>query len=150
MKRQILLAAVVAISLLFGFSGLSYAATKMLKADATGKVVIPLSSLSATANYYGFSDNGVNIRFFAVLGTDRKARVAFDACDVCGGLLGYRQDGADIVCNKCGRVFQIDGIGKSNTGYGCWPSYLPFTIKGANILIKAVDLKEGRDRFTVY
>ena len=146
MKRWTLFVVMTA-CLLFGVMGVSHAATKPVKADAAGSVSISLSTVSATAGYYEFSDNGVRIRFFAVLGTDERPRVAFDACDVCGGRLGYQQNGTDITCRKCGRVFTIDGIGTRNTGYGCWPSYLPFTVKGGKIIIKTDDLKKGRGRF---
>jgi len=117
-------------------------------AVADGKVIkIPLSDLSSEAAFYEYNDNGVKINYFAVLGSDGKPRIAFDACDVCGGYKGYRQQGRDIVCNNCGRVFSIEGLGTKNKGYGCWPSYLPHEVKGDNILIKIDDIKKGRQRF---
>ena len=147
MKSKILFVFVPILLLSLLLVGFSHAAKKIVKADGAGTVTIALSELSPTVNYFEFSDNGVKIRFFAALGSDKKPRVAFDACDVCGGLLGYTQRGADIECNKCGRVFTIDGIGTKNTGYGCWPSYLPFIIKGDKIIIGAEDLKKGKARF---
>lgn len=110
-------------------------------------VTIPLSDLSSTVKFYTHEDAGVNIKYFAVLGTDGNPRTAFDACDVCGGYQGYVQQGNDIMCRKCGRVFSIDGLGTKNKGYGCWPSYLPHEVKDGNLLIKVSNIKSGRHRF---
>jgi uncharacterized membrane protein len=114
----------------------------------TGAVVsIPLSDVSTTVQFYTFTDNGVDITYFAVLGSDGDVRTAFDACDICGGYKGYEQQGTDIRCRNCGRVFAIDGIGTKNNGYGCWPSYLSHEVNGNNILIRASDLKNSRSKF---
>jgi uncharacterized membrane protein len=112
-----------------------------------GTIKIPLSEITTEVQFYTYDDNGVNIRYFAVLGSDGKPRTAFDACDVCGGYKGYSQVGNDITCNNCGSVFSIDEIGTKNTGYGCWPSYLPHSIEGDNLLIRVSDLKESRSKF---
>jgi uncharacterized membrane protein len=110
-------------------------------------VTIPLSDLSNSVQFYSYNDKGININYFAVLGSDGQPRTAFDACDVCSGSKGYRQSETDITCNNCGKVFRIDGLGTQNKGYGCWPSYLPHEIKGNEILIKISDIQDGRHRF---
>ncbi len=110
-------------------------------------VRIPLSDLSDTARFYTF-DDGVEVRYFAVLGSDGEPRTAFDACDVCGGYRGYEQRGTDIVCRNCGKVFRIDGLGTKNQGYGCWPSYLPHEIRGNELLIKEKDIKANAYMFS--
>ncbi len=122
--------------------------------DSTGNVVdsegylrISLSDLSEKVKFYSYNDAGVEINYFAVLGSDEKPRTAFDACDVCGGYKGYEQQGNDIMCRKCGRVFRIDGLGTKNKGYGCWPSYLPHEVEGNEILIKESSIKDSRQRF---
>ncbi|MBR9691586.1 DUF2318 domain-containing protein [Candidatus Woesearchaeota archaeon] len=81
-------------------------------------ITIPLSDLSETVQFYEYNDNGVQISYFTVLGSDEKPRTAFDACDVCGGYQGYKQQGSDIKCRNCGRVFSIDGLGTKGTGAG--------------------------------
>ncbi len=126
---------------------MSGAVTKTVKADAAGVITIPISDLSATARYYEFSDGTTKIRFFAVIGSDRTPRVAFDACEVCGGRLGYEQHGTDIQCRTCGRVFRIDDIGSKNRSFGCWPSYLAHRTTGSSIVINAADLKNGKALF---
>ncbi|MEE9525201.1 MAG: DUF2318 domain-containing protein [Candidatus Woesearchaeota archaeon] len=115
---------------------------------ADGDVIkIPLSSVSTDVQFYEYNDAGTRISYFAVLGSDGEVRTAFDACDVCGGYKGYQQQGSDIKCKNCGRVFSIDGLGTKNKGYGCWPSYLPHGIKGNNVVIKISDIKGGKHRF---
>jgi uncharacterized membrane protein len=148
MKKTQYMALVVAVAaLLFSvYPGIAGAAVPVT-ADSSGRIAVPVASLSGKLLVYESAVDGVKVRFFAVLGTDKKTRVAFDACVVCGGRLGYRQEGTDIVCIKCGRVFPISGIGTKNTGAGCWPSYLPFTTSGKNIVIKVDDLKKGKGLF---
>ena len=112
-----------------------------------GIIRIPLSEISNQLKKYSFLADGTEVTYFAVLGSDGEVRTAFDACDVCGGSMGYQQDGTDIFCRKCGRYFSIDGLGTQNKGYGCWPSYLPHTVEGDSIIIKKSDLEEGAHRF---
>ena len=73
-----------------------------------GFVTIPISSVTDSMQKYSYNANGVEVVYFTVLGSDGEIRTAFDACDVCGGYMGYKQQGEDVVCNKCGRVFNID------------------------------------------
>lgn len=145
MERKLILFAFLALLPLL-IVGCSSRATGNAVADG-GYVKISLSEVSSEVKFYTFNDNGIKINYFAVLGSDGKPRTAFDACDVCGGYRGYKQVGTDIKCNNCGRVFRIDGLGTKNKGYGCWPSYLPYTVEGDNILIKISDIKAGRRRF---
>jgi uncharacterized membrane protein len=112
-----------------------------------GSTSIPLSDLSETAKFYEYTDGGTTIKYFAVLGSDGEPRTAFDACDVCGGYKGYEQQGSDIKCINCGKVFKIDGLGTKNKGSGCWPSHLPHTVEGDTLFIKTKDIKAGRHRF---
>ncbi len=145
MKRSTLLI-VVMLSLVWS-AGLATAAATAVTADSSGVITIPLSRLSATARIYDFSATGTTVRFIALMGADGQPRVAFDACEVCGGSLGYEQRGTDIRCRACGRVFRIDDIGTKNRAYGCWPSYLPYRVVGATIVITAVDLERGKALF---
>ena len=113
-----------------------------------GNVVkISLDSITGDLKKYQYDANGITVTYFAVRGSDGEVRTAFDACDVCGGYKGYTQQGKDIKCNNCGRVFSIDGLGTKNKGYGCWPSYLSHTIEDGNIVIKTAELDAGKARF---
>lgn len=117
-----------------------------VKAVVSDDVVrIPLSEISDKVKFYSFNSNGVEIKYFVVKGSDGKVRTAFNACEVCGGSRGYRQEGGDVVCNKCGRRFKIDDLGKANLGGGgCMPGYLPHTIDSEDIVIKKKDLETGK------
>lgn len=110
-------------------------------------IIIPLGVVSTNIKKLSFNADGVNVKYFVVLGTDGEPRVAFDACDVCGGYKGYSQQGDDIACNNCGRVFSIDGLGTKNKGYGCWPSFLSHEVVDGNVIIKKADIREGAFRF---
>ena len=96
---------------------------------------------------YSYDANGINVVYFTVLGSDGAVRTAFDACDVCGGYKGYRQQGNDVVCNNCGRYFGIDDIGTKNEPGGCWPSYLNHKIEGNYLLISKSEIEKGSFRF---
>jgi uncharacterized membrane protein len=143
MKEYIIIGSLMILTIL-----VSGCITGGASADRDGEYIkIPLSEISDEAKFYTLEDGGVEINYFVVLGSDGEPRTAFDACDVCGGSKGYRQDGTDIICNNCGKVFRIDGLGTKNRGSGCWPSYLPHEIKGDNLLIKISDITEGKHRF---
>lgn len=138
---------VVIVSLFLWSAAVVSAAAGAITADSSGMVTIPLSKLSTTARSFEFREAGVTVRFFALTGTDGLPRVAFDACEVCGGRLGYEQRGSDIECRVCGRVFRIDDIGTKNRSSGCWPSYLPYAVRGVSIVIRVADLQRGRTLF---
>ena len=110
-------------------------------------VSIPLDEISDELTKFEYDANGVIVKYFVVEGSDGEIRTAFDACDVCGGSKGYQQQGTDIVCKNCGKVFRIDGLGTKNKGYGCWPSYLSHTIEDGNVIIPVSELKAGAYRF---
>lgn len=124
------------------------APTEGLVVNAEGNLEIPTSDVSDDARFYNIDADGVEVRFFAVRGSDGKVRVAMDACDVCyDQKKGYRQEGNDMVCNNCGNRYGTDGIGTKNLKGGCWPSYVPINIQDDNVLIKASDLKAKRYMF---
>ena len=115
--------------------------------DANRVMKIPVSEISSQVKFYSFNSGGTKVNFFAVKGSDGKIRTAFDACDVCGGYKGYRQEGNDMVCNNCGRYFDINDIGTKNRGGGCWPSYLSHMTEGDDIVIEKSELLAGKWRF---
>ena len=108
---------------------------------------IPVSGITTQAKVYSEKFGLKEVKFFAVKGSDGKVHVAFDACDVCGGRYGYRQEGDDMVCNKCGKHFKINEIGTQNTPGGCSPSYLSYEIKGNDVVISGAELGKGAFRF---
>ena len=110
-------------------------------------VSIPLSDVTTTMEKYSLEVGGIQVNYFTVLGSDGEVRTAFDACDICGGYKGYSQQGTDVVCNNCGKVFRIEDIGRLNTPGGCWPSFLSHEIKEENVLINKAEIAKGAYRF---
>ena len=140
--------------ILIGLAAIILVSGCISSAETTGNVIssggaikIPVSGISSQAKFYEYETGGKTVNFFAVLGNDGEVRTAFDACDVCGGAKGYRQEGHDMVCNNCGRHFSIDSIGTENRGGGCWPSYLSHTSDGEHIMIGKNELEGGAWRF---
>lgn len=117
----------------------------------TGKVIdednvmkIPVDSITEQAKFY---EEG-KVRYFVLKGTDGEVKVALDACDVCGGSKGYRQEGDYMICNNCGQRFHVNYLGESNIkGGGCWPSHLEHEIEGNYVIIKKSDLELNAWRF---
>jgi len=112
-----------------------------------GDIVIPLAKVSdGKAHFFSLAQNGKELKFFVVKGSDGAMHTAFDACDVCyREKKGYVQDGGAMLCKNCNRKFEITRIG-ADSGGGCNPSHLPARVDGRNITVKLSDLRSG-ERF---
>jgi uncharacterized membrane protein len=109
---------------------------------------IPLSEIGDTARFYSYDVDGVDVKFFAVKGSDKEVHVAFDACDVCfSAKKGYRHSGNVMLCINCGNQYSINSLGTENTAGGCWPSYLPMRIDDDYIIINEFDLSQKKWMF---
>jgi uncharacterized membrane protein len=112
------------------------------------QITIPLSHIKTEAKFYTYESNDVDIRYFAVIGSDGEVHVATDACDLCyEAKRGYKQENDVMKCINCGLTFPIDDIGDQNTGGGCWPSYIPISITDENLIIEISDLEAKRFMF---
>ena len=109
--------------------------------------IIPADQITDQMQIFEYDAKGTTVRFIVVRGSDGEIRTAYNACDVCGGAKGYRQEGHDIVCNNCGKSFQINGLGTQNKGYGCWPSFLSHKEENGNIVLDTAELEVGAYRF---
>ena len=127
-------------------SSASAPASAAVSADASGDVVIPVSQLSEKASFFEYQTvAGKDVRFFAMKSSDGVYRAALDACDVCGGKQGYRQQGDEMVCQKCKNRFPSVGINEVHGG--CNPVGLTRTVAGDRLVIKAGDLEKGSSYF---
>jgi uncharacterized membrane protein len=110
----------------------------------------PLSSVTTIARWFTYDSNGVDVKYFLVKGSGGKIHLGTDACYECyERKIGYRQNGDEMVCNKCSQTFPINGIGTENLEKeGCWPSYIPFETNGDSITIRMSDLDAKRSMFT--
>ena len=159
MKKIIMLKSLIITSFFISlvlFSGCN--STKEVNAETDSKsstrtqvnqINIPLSEITAKANWYNYEVDNKTVSYFAVKASDGRIKIAFDACDVCyPEKKGYRQVGSDMVCNNCGLKFAISGIGTENkASSGCWLGYLPATIEGDYLKIRKQDLENGKWRF---
>ncbi len=116
-------------------------------ASVSGVMRIPLDEVSGDMERHSYDADGVDLGILVAEGSDGEPRTAFDACDVCGGHQGYRQEGGYAVCNNCGQRFAIDDIGTANQAGGCWPSYLEHEIDGDEIVIQKQDIYDNAYRF---
>lgn len=107
------------------------------------EIRIPVADISYDVQKYSQVVDDIEMRFFAVMGSDEQIHVALDACDQCfRAKKGYIQDNDDMKCINCGLVFSIISIGTDNTEGGCWPSYVPISIDGDEVVINIEDLAE--------
>jgi uncharacterized membrane protein len=109
-----------------------------------GKVVeIALKDLSNKAVFYDFvTARGSKVTFFALLDSQNKPHIAFNACDVCyQARKGYTVTSEKAVCNNCKNAFSIRLLGTDNQGGGCWPSYLPIKAEKGKVTIAVKDLE---------
>jgi uncharacterized membrane protein len=92
------------------------------------------------------TDDGHVVRFFMINRSREhvKMGVVFDACVMCGGEMGYIQEGNEVICLACDTRIFIPSIGRSG---GCNPIPLKHEAKGDYITVKAQDLDKGTRYF---
>ena len=112
-----------------------------------GDVSIPVSELSGKARFYEYKTaSGKTVSFFAMRSSDGVYRAALNACDVCfAGKQGYRQEGDDMVCNKCGNHFHSAQINEVQGG--CNPIGLERKMEGERLRISGRALEAGASYF---
>jgi uncharacterized membrane protein len=117
-----------------------------LKAEG-GEVSIPVSELSNKARFYEYKTaSGKSVSFFAMRSSDGVYRAALNACDVCfAGKQGYRQEGDDMVCNKCGNHFHSAQI--NEVSGGCNPVGLKRKVEGDSLRVSKRELEAGASYF---
>lgn len=125
------------------FSGTSEAVANAVRAVTAvdDQVRIPLAELAGgEAKFFRYAAGGQELRFFAMKGSDGVYRAALDSCEVCyAGKRGYKQQGDEMVCNKCGQSFPSALINEV-TG-GCHPIGLPRTIDGDHLVLRASQIQ---------
>ena len=112
-----------------------------------GDVRIPVKTVDdGKAHFFAYTADGKTVTFFVMKAQDGSFRTALDACVACNHVkLGYRQEGALVVCNNCGMGFKPTDIGMM-TG-GCNPIPLNRSIDGQLLVLKAKDLEDGAQYF---
>ena len=117
-------------------------------APSGGDIRIPVSDIeSGKAKFFDYTtSDSKSVRFFAVKSSDGVYRAALDACDVCfHAKKGYKQDGDNMICQKCGLPFQISRIGE--VAGGCNPVGIPRSVEGDSLVIKTSELEKLKSYF---
>lgn len=110
---------------------------------SSSEIRIPLADITYDVQKYSHFVDDVEMRFFAVKGSDEQTHVALDACDLCyHAKKGYEQNNDVMTCINCGLEFSINNLGTDNTEGGCWPSYVPIIIDGDDVVVNIEDLAE--------
>lgn len=119
----------------------------VVSADAMGAVRLPLADVAGeAAHFYAFLVGEEVVEIFVLWTSDNVIRTAFNACDVCyKARLGYRQDGAFMVCQNCGTRFESTKIGLVSGG--CNPAPFPARVEGEELVFSAADLAAGLKYF---
>lgn len=112
-----------------------------------GAVQIPLATVSdGQAHFFKHQTSAGSIGFFLIRGADGALHAAFDACDVCyKAHKGYRQQGAQMICNNCDQAFPVEKVGVISGG--CNPAPLTARIVTNQVLIAVADLERGAGYF---
>ena len=120
----------------------------VLKA-AQGQILVPAAEVSdGIAHFFTYRDGGTDVNFFVVKSTDGQIRTAIDSCVQCyRSLMGYRQLGEFMVCNKCNKQFHTSQINEIRGG--CNPVPLGRTLAGVNLVIPEAELIQGAAYFRI-
>jgi uncharacterized membrane protein len=140
---------IVVLALIFSISSPENTSDYSTPYDIVGdELLIPVSDVSTSAQYYKYETGGKDVKFFSVLGSDGGIHTAFDACDVCyQEKKGYAQKGSKMECRNCGNQYSTNQIGTANQGGGCWPGYMQRTVSDGFVRIKLSELDTGRRYF---
>lgn len=108
-----------------------------------GQIVLPLDQVSdGQAHFFSYRAGSTEVNFFVLKSADGVVRAALDTCDVCyHAQKGYRQEGAEMVCNNCNMRFPANMV--SEVQGGCNPSPLKPVLADGQLRIAEADLVAG-------
>lgn len=88
-------------------------------------LVIPVSEVTGTAQFYPVEVDGTAMEIIAVKASDGTIRTAFNTCQVCysSGRGYYVQNGDYLVCQNCGNRFTADQVEISAGGCNPYPIF---------------------------
>ncbi len=125
-------------------------APEQANVDASGEFVyVQVSEINdETLHFYEYrSTNGIDVRYFIVMGSDLKYHAALDLCQkLHPARSGWKQDGPNIVCQDEFCSYPINYIGTETPGC-CWPVTLPFELTDRQFQIRTEHLEGAAQYF---
>jgi high-affinity iron transporter len=95
------------------------------------QVRIPVAEVQdGSLHLFTLNAGGEAIRFM-VIKKPNGYGTALDACQICGDA-GYRQEGQNVICRRCGSAIYIPSIGQKG---GCNPIGFPSQVVGDDVVI---------------
>ncbi|MBA4372686.1 MAG: hypothetical protein C0402_07450 [Thermodesulfovibrio sp.] len=124
------------------------AAYKTLPAS-DGEIRIALTEVSdGKVHFYTYKKSGRRINFLVRTDSTGELSAYFDACFTCyKHMKGYREEGADIICNECSMKFRLADKKWDNTD-GCSPILLKSILRDGFIVIKTEHIEKGVKLFS--
>lgn len=113
-------------------------------------LIIPVSDISETANYYPVTVDGTEMEVLAVKAPDGTIRTAFNTCQICysSGRGYYKQEGDVLVCQNCGNRFKMSQVEIESGGCNPWPIFDDNkTVTSDTIAISYAFLNESKQIF---
>lgn len=125
---------------------ISYAQSDTANSTPT-QITYPASLFEdGNARHYAYRAGNLTIKYFILKSSDGVIRAAFDACDVCWKAgKGYFQAGDNMICKNCGRKFA--SVLVNEVKGGCNPAPLNRSIENGNVIIRTVDILDGKQFF---
>ncbi len=114
------------------------------------QLVIPISEVSETAQFYPVNVNGTEMEIIAVKDSSGNIRTAFNTCQICydSGRGYYKQVGELFVCQNCGNRFTAEQIEIQAGGCNPYPIFdTDKTVTDDSIVISYDFLEESRKIF---
>lgn len=113
--RNIFAASAAALTFVMIFAGCSKGVQESAASAAAtvdSDLVIPVSEITETANFYPVEVDGTKLEVIAVKAPDGTIRTAFNTCQVCfdSGRGYYEQEEDVLVCQNCGNRFGMDQV----------------------------------------
>ncbi len=104
-------------------------------------VRIPVAEISdGNLHFFNVELHGNTLRFLVI----RKPHgwgAALDACRICGPV-GYRQDGANVICRHCASAIYTPTIGEAG---GCNPVGIPSKVEGDELVLSLSALSQANE-----
>jgi uncharacterized membrane protein len=113
-------------------------------------LIIPLSDISSTAQFYPVEIDGTRMEVLAVQASDGTYRTAFNTCQVCyaSGRGYYKQSGNLLVCQNCGNRFRMNQVEVQSGGCNPVPIFAQNkTVDSEKIVISKEFLQKAKGIF---